>query len=122
MCRSQLIECRPFVVPDTPHTISLSGEDATELFGMCIDDTLHVTHVTDGSVAKRENVNVGDRLIGVNGLPCWSREVTERIVRATTATCRLVFELPTSASKPLSARDRIRSLLRRIRVWRRIRM
>ena len=120
MCREQLIQCKPGIVPDSPRTLFLSGEEATELFGMRIDDTLHVTHVKGGSVAKREHVKVGDRLIGVNGLPCWNREVTEKIVRAATTKCRLVFEVPLPpASKPTSTGTRLRRWFRRIRVWHR---
>lgn len=130
MCRTQLVQCKPGVVPDTPHTLSLSGEEATEMFGICIDDALHVTHVKRGSVANREHVKVGDRLIGVNGLPCWNREVTEGIVRAATTKCRLVFDVPVSpsttsttsttsstASTASTARTRLRLWFRRIRVW-----
>ena len=117
MCRAQLVQCKPGIVPDTPRTLSLSGDDAMELFGMRIDDTLHVTHVKGGSVAKREHVKVGDRLIGVNGLPCWNREVTEGIVRAATTKCKLVFAVPVSPSKASSIRTRLRYWFRRIRVW-----
>ena len=90
------------------------------MFGICIDDALHVTHVKRGSVAKREHVKVGDRLIGVNGLPCWNREVTEGIVRAATTKCRLVFDVPVSpstTSTASTARTRLRVWFRRIRVW-----
>lgn len=114
MCRTQLVRCKPAVVPDNPRTLSLSGNEAKELFGMRIDDTLYVTHVRGGSVARRERVRVGDRLIGVNGLPCWNREVTEGIVRASTVECRLVFEAPASPSK--SPRTRLRDWFRRVRV------
>lgn len=116
MCRAQLVQCKPAVVPDSSRTLSLSGEDATELFGMRLNETLHVTHVKGGSVAKRQRVKVGDRLIGVNGLPCCNKEVTEGIVRTATTTCKLVFAAPPTPSKPSVVRTRIRCWFRRIRV------
>jgi hypothetical protein len=117
MCRVQLVQCRPVVVRDSSRTLSVSCEEASELFGMRIDDTLHVTHVKGGSVANRERVDVGYRLIGVNGLPCWNREVTEGIVRAVTTTCKLVFEVPVSSPTPSTTRGSLRCFFRRIRVW-----
>ena len=114
ICRTTLVGCTPSVTHDTRCTICIQGsKNASDLFGMRFDPHLRVASLRRGAVAKRRGVRVGDRLVGVNGLPCPDRHVTERIVRACD-TCRLTFER--APRKPFRAWPRVRRSMHRLRV------
>lgn len=110
MCRSQLTECHPTIIKDTQRIVQTSAHD-TPPFGLALNVELCVTDVTAGGVADRQGVRTGDRLVGVNGLPCQTREVTQTILRESKNGCRLVFSAP-----PRPSRIRRIACLLRIRV------
>ena len=113
MCRAQLTECRPTIIRDTQRTLQTSPHD-TPPFGLTLNVEHCVTDVTRGSVADRQGVRAGDHLVGVNGLPCKTREVTQTILRESKEGCRLVFSA--SARPRPSSRILRAARLFRIRV------
>lgn len=114
ICRMYISSCVPAVVTKGSNTVTFRGEDPSDLFGICLDESLYVIHVRRHSVAERMAVHVGDLLLGVNGIPCRNKGVVLSTVSSTTQTCCLVF-------RPKRCGIRLRRWLHRIRVSRWVR-
>jgi hypothetical protein len=86
ICRNTIVGCTPPVIVSSGthmvHTVELQRVDENESFGITLDQELNVTKVHEHSIAYATGVRTGQKIIEINGLPCYSKKVVANILSA----------------------------------------
>lgn len=83
LCRALITGCVPPIVVGTPMaaTVELERVDSDETFGITLSTDLTLVKVHPQSRAYATGMRVGQRLVEVNGLPCYSKDVVAAVLR-----------------------------------------